>query len=200
MFRFVFLGLLLATVVAPIAVNASEKPRFSETTLELCPAEFAQFEEEWTARCLINAVRAWNIRALSELTADSATFECRSGASCREDFAFGPAPWNGAPMEKRSLFDMISTANEVTIEYVRSEDGGVEAIFYPGWSEDAWYPRPELTSANWMHSFFVCAMEFEPSLGVWLISDGFCHSEMSAPPPLSDAGQLSRPLPGARSA
>lgn len=198
MVRFFFLGLFLAAVAVPFAANANEKPRFSETTLELCPAEFAPFEKEWTAECLINAVRAWNVGALIELTATPTAFQCSRGAHCNEDFVFGPAPWTGAPMEKRSLFDMISAAQEITVEYVQREDENIEAIFYPGWSKSSEYAKPELTSANWMNVFFVCTMEFEPGLGVWLIADGFCHSEIggSAMPREYDV----EPLPGARNA
>ena len=200
MVRFIFLGLFLAAVAVPYAAGANEKPRFSESTLELCASEFAQFEQDWTAECLINAIRAWNVGALKELTADTRAFDCRRHRPCNEDFVFGPAPWSGAPMEKRSLFDMISAARAVTVDYVQGEDGSVEAVFYPGWGEEAHYPRPELTSANWMHSFFICKMEFEPSLGVWLIADGFCHSEMSDMPALHDPERNVEPLPDARNA
>ena len=71
MFKYIFLGLLLVAVAVPLIAKANEKPRFSDSTLELCPEEFAPYEAEWTAECLVNAVRAWNIGALIELTADA---------------------------------------------------------------------------------------------------------------------------------
>jgi hypothetical protein len=200
MVRFLFLGIFLAAVASPFVAQANEKPRFSDTTLELCPVEYAQFEEEWTTQCLINAVRAWNVGALIELTASPNAFRCVRDQPCNEDFALGPAPWRDAPMEKRSLFDMISASQEVTVEYVSNEDGTVEAIFYPGWSKNAHSSKPELTNANWMNSFFVCKMEFQPDLGVWLIADDFCHSDTGTMPLPRELDRPVDPLPGARNA
>jgi hypothetical protein len=176
MFRFFFLVVMLLALGLTYA-RANEMPRFSEATLELCPESFAPYEAEWTVECFLNAIRAWNVGALSELTADPSAFECRSDAPCNEHFAFGPAPWDGAHDDKRPLYDMISGAQVVTVEYIEGDEG-LEAVFYPGWSEDAHYPKPELNSANWMNSFFICAIEFQPSLGVWLIADGFCYSDI----------------------
>lgn len=200
MFRYFFLGVLLAAVAFPLMVNAEEKSRFSESTLALCPEEFAQYEAEWTAECLVNAIRAWNIRALIELTADTTTFECRRDRPCHENFVFGPAPWEGAPTDKRSLFDMIATARTISVDYVQDAEGSIEAIFYPGWTHGTHRAKPELSSANWMNQFFVCAMEFEPDLGVWLIADDFCHAEIGTTPPPREHDRYVKPLPGARSA
>jgi len=198
MFRFIFLLIFLAAMSVPLLARANDMPRFSATTLELCPETFAAHEPEWTAECLINAVRAWNVKAIAELTADPAAFACSANAPCHRDFVFGPTPWNGAEAEKRPLFYMISAAHVVTVEYVEGEHG-LEAVFYPGWSREARYPKPELNSANWMNSFFVCAMAFEPSLGVWLIADGFCHSEMGSREDAPEERHV-EPLPDARHA
>jgi hypothetical protein len=200
MFKYFFLGVLLAAVAFPLMANANETSRFSESTLALCPEEFAQFEAEWTAECLINAVRAWNIGALIELTADATAFECRRNRPCQENFVFGPAPWEGAPTEKRSLFDMIASARTISVDYVQDAEGAIEAIFYPGWTDGSQRAKPELTSANWMNQFFVCAMEFVPDLGVWLIADDFCHSEIGMPPVPHEHDRYVEPLPEARSA
>ena len=200
MFRYFFLGVLLAAVAVPLMVNANEKSRFSESTLALCPEEFAQYEAEWTAECLVNAVRAWNIGALIELTADTTAFECRRNRPCHENFVFGPAPWEGAPSDKRSLFEMIAAARTISVDYVQDAEGSIEAIFYPGWGYGAHQAKPELTSANWMNQFFVCAMEFSPDLGVWLIADGFCHSEIGTSPMPDEHDRYVEPLPPARSA
>jgi hypothetical protein len=200
MFRYLFLAVLLAASVFSFLSYASVKPRFSETTLELCPEEFAQFEAEWTAECLVNAVRAWNIGALIELTADPSAFECRHNTPCNENFVFGPEPWEGAGSDKFSIFELISSARIISVDYLYNAEGNLEAIFYPGWGGESEDTKPALSSANWMNTFFVCAMEFEPSLGVWLIANGFCHSEIHPTPALSERNQNVKPLPGARSA
>ena len=199
MFKYFFLGVLLAAVAFPLMANANEKSRFSVSTLALCPEEFAQYEAEWTAECLINAVRAWNIGALIELTADTTAFECRRNRPCHENFVFGPTPWEGAPTEKRSLFDMIAVARTISVDYVQDAEGAIEAIFYPGWTDGSQRAKPELTSANWMNQFFVCAMEFAPDLGVWLIADDFCHSEIGTQPVPHEHDRYVEPLPKARS-
>ncbi len=180
--------------------NANEKSRFSESTLALCPEEFAPHEAEWTAECLVNAVRAWNVGALIELTADTSAFECKRNRPCNENFVFGPAPWDGAPSEKRSLFEMVAEARTMTVEYVQDAEGTIEAIFYPGWSYGSKHTKPELTSANWMNQFFVCTMKFSPELGVWLIADGFCHSEIGTSRRPREHDRYVEPLPQARSA
>ena len=200
MFKYICLGLFLAAVALPLIAKANEKPRFSDSTLELCPEEFAPYEAEWTAECLVNAVRAWNIGALIELTADATAFECRRNRPCHENFVFGPEPWDGANSEKRSIFDMISAARTISVDYLHDAEGNIEAIFYPGWTDEADYEKPELTSANWMNQFFVCAMEFEPNLGVWLIADGFCHSEIGTRSIPREPEHYVEPLPEARSA
>ena len=200
MFRYFFLGVLLAAVAIPFVANAEEKSRFSESTLALCPEEFAPYEPEWTAECLVNAIRAWNIGALMELTVDSSALECRRDRPCHEDFVFGPAPWKGAPSEKRSLFDMIATAHTISVEYIQNADGSIEAIFYPGWAMGTQREKPELSSANWMNKFFVCALEFKPDYGVWLIANDFCHAETGTRPPSRRQERYVEPLPGARSA
>jgi hypothetical protein len=205
MFKYVFLGFLLAAVAFPFMAHADEKPRFSDSTLELCPEEFAPFEAEWTAECLVNAVRAWNIGALIELSSDPAAFECSHSRPCHEDFVFGPEPWEGAALEKRSIFDMIAVARMISVDYLHDADGNIEAIFYPGWSNESDQAKPELTSANWMNQFFVCAMEFDASIDVWLIADGFCHAEIGTPsvprePVPREPGPYIEPVPQARSA
>lgn len=200
MLKYFFLGAFLSAVAIPLIAYAGEESRFSESTLTYCPEEFAPHEVEWTAECLVNAIRAWNIGALMELTADSTAFECRRNRPCHENFVFGPAPWKGAPSDKRSLFDMVATARIISIDYVQNADGSVEAIFYPGWSYGTQREKPELSSANWMNQFFVCAMEFEPDLGVWLIADDFCHSEIGTSPSPRKRDRYVEPLPGTRSA
>ena len=200
MVRYFFLGVFLAAVAIPLIANAGEKSRFSESTLALCPEEFAPYEVEWTAECLVNAIRAWNIGALMELTADSTAFECGRNRPCHENFVFGPAPWIGAPSDKRSLFDMIATARTISVEYVHDADGSVEAIFYPGWTHGTQREKPELSSANWMNQFFVCALEFDVDLGAWLIADDFCHAEIGTSPSPRRRDRHVEPLPDARSA
>jgi hypothetical protein len=198
MSRYFFLAALLAAVAVP--ATAGEESRFSESTLAYCPVEFAPHEVEWTAECLVNAIRAWNIGALKELTADSNAFECRRNRPCHENFVFGPAPWKGAPSEKRSLFDMVAMARTISIEYVHNSDGSIEAIFYPGWSRGTQREKPELSSANWMNQFFVCDMEFDADLGVWLIADDFCHAEIGTTPRPRRRAPDSEELPRTRSA
>ena len=200
MFRYLFLGVFLAAVAVPFVANAEENARFSETTLALCPEEFAPHEVEWTAECLVNAIRAWNIGALIELSADPSAFECKRNRPCHEDFVFGPAPWLGAPSDKRSLFDMIATARTISVDYVHNPDGSVEAIFYPGWTYGAQYDKPELSSANWMNEFFVCAMEFDAGLDVWLIAGDFCHAAFGTSLPPRRRDRHVEPKAGARSA
>jgi len=200
MFRYLFLAVFLAASVFSFLANANEKPRFSKTTLELCPEEFAPYEAEWTAECLVNAVRAWNIGALIELTADQSAFECRRNTPCNENFVFGPEPWEGAGSEKLSIFEMISSTRIISVDYLHNAEGDLEAIFYPGWGGESGDTKPALSSANWMNAFFVCAMEFKPSLGVWLIANGFCHSDIETTPATDEPEQYVKPLPGARNA
>jgi hypothetical protein len=95
---------------------------------------------------------------------------------------------------------MIAAARTISVEYVQDAEGDIEAIFYPGWADGTYRAKPELTSANWMNQFFVCAMEFSPDLGVWLIADGFCHSEIGASPIPDENDRYVEPLPQARSA
>ena len=145
MLKYFFLGVFAAAFAVPMMAEAGEKSRFSESTLALCPEEFAPHEAEWTAECLVNAIRAWNIGALSELAADPTAFECRRNRPCHENFVFGPTPWNGAPSDKRSLFDMVAMARTISVEYVQNADGSIEAIFYPGWTRGTQMEKPELS-------------------------------------------------------